>query len=103
MVAMNEERLYEVIRHPVVSEKSTTVGEFHNQIVLEVDRNATKPEIKEVVEKLFKVRVLSIQVLNRKGKKKRFGQTMGKKSDRRRAYVRLHADDDIDFTQTLDS
>ena len=100
---MNEERLYEVIRHPVVSEKSTTVGEFNNQIVLEVDRSATKPEIKEVVEKLFKVRVLSVQVLNRKGKKKRFGQTMGKKSDRRRAYVRLHADDDIDFTQTLDS
>ena len=100
---MNEERMYEVIRHPVVSEKSTKVGEFNNQIVLEVDRSATKPEIKEVVEKLFKVRVLSVQVLNRKGKKKRFGQTMGKKSDRRRAYVRLHADDDIDFTQTLDS
>ncbi len=100
---MNEERLYEVIRYPVVSEKSTIVGEFHNQIVLEVDRSATKPEIKKVVEKLFKVRVLSVQVLNRKGKKKRFGQTMGRKSDRRRAYVRLHADDDIDFTQTLDS
>jgi large subunit ribosomal protein L23 len=100
---MNKERLYEVIRHPVVSEKSTTVGEFYNQIVLEVDRSATKPEIKEVVEKLFKVRVLSVQVLNRKGKQKRFGQTMGRKSDRRRAYVRLHADDDIDFTQTLDS
>ncbi len=100
---MNEERMCNVIRYPIISEKSTMVAERSRQIVFEVARNATKPEIKEAVEKLFKVRVLSVQVTNTKGKQKRFGRTVGRQSDRRKAYVRLHADDDIDFSQAIDT
>lgn len=100
---MNEERMCEVLRYPVVSEKSTLVAERSKQIVFEIARDATKKEVKEAVEKLFSVRVLSVQVLNTRGKQKRFGRTLGRQSDRRKAYVRLHADDDIDFSQALDA
>ena len=100
---MNQERMYQVIRSPIVSEKSSMAAELHNQIVFEVARDATKIEVREAVEKLFKVRVVSIQISNSKGKKKRFGRTFGFQSNRRKAFVRLHAEDDIDFTKTLES
>jgi len=100
---MNEERMCEVLRFPIVSEKSTLVAERSNQFVFEVARNATKTEVKKAVEKLFSVRVLSVQVVNARGKQKRFGRTLGRQSDRRKAYVRLHSDDDIDFSKSLDS
>ena len=99
---MNEERMYEIIRFPIVSEKSTRLGEKSNQFVFEVARSATKPEIRKAVEKLFDVRVVSVQVANIRGKRKRFGRTMGKQIDRRRAFVRLHSDDDINFTDSLE-
>ncbi len=98
---MNEERMYTIIRYPIISEKSTRVAEHSKQIVFEVARDATKQEIKESVETLFKVRVLSVQVLNIRGKKKGFGRNQGKQNDRRKAYVRLHKDDDIDFSQAI--
>ena len=102
MAAMNQERMYEVIRFPIISEKSTMVYERHRQIMFEVATDATKNEIKEAVEKIFSVRVQSVQVSNQTGKKKRFGQTFGVQSDRRKAFVRLHTDDDIDFTQPIE-
>lgn len=79
------------------------VADRAKQIVFEVAKDATKSEIKESVEKLFKVRVLSVQVLNVRGKEKRFGRTIGRQSDRRKAYVRLHQDDDIDFSQAVEA
>ena len=100
---MNEERMYNILRFPVISEKSTLVAERHKQIVFEVARDATKREVKEAVEKLFKVRVESVQVLNVRGKEKRFGRTVGRQGDRRKAYIRLHADDDIDFSQAIEA
>ncbi len=100
---MNEERMYTILRFPVISEKSTLVAERHKQIVFEVARDATKREVKQAVEKLFKVRVESVQVLNVRGKEKRFGRTVGRQSDRRKAYIRLHADDDIDFSQAIEA
>ena len=102
---MNQERMYEVIRSPIVSEKSSMVAERHNQIVFDIARDATKIEVRKAVEKLFKVRVVSVQISNSKGKKKRFGRmrTFGYQSDRRKAFVRLHAEDDIDFTKALES
>ncbi len=98
-----KERLYEIIRSPIISEKSSMVADRHNQLVFEVARNATKSEVRQAVEELFKVRVQGVQISNSKGKKKRFGRNFGKQSDRRKAFVRLHADDDIDFTQSLES
>ncbi len=100
---MNEERMYTIIRYPIISEKSTMVADRAKQIVFEVSKDATKSEIKESVEKLFKVRVLSVQVLNVRGKEKRFGRTIGRQSDRRKAYIRLHKDDDIDFSQAVEA
>lgn len=94
---MNEERLMQVLLSPHVSEKSTVAADAANQHVFKVATDATKPEIKAAVEKLFNVKVSSVQVVNVKGKTKRFGQRDGKRSDWRKAYVALEAGHDIDF------
>ncbi len=98
---MNDERMYSVIRYPIESEKSTLIGDRGNQYVFEVARDATKQEIRVSVEQLFKVRVLSVRVLNLRGKQKRFGRTVGQRNDRRKAYVRLHQEDEIDFSNEI--
>lgn len=94
---MNFERLHQIILAPVISEKATRVAEKRNQAVFKVARDAQKPEIKEAVEKLFSVKVTSIQTLNVKGKTKRFGQSVGKRSDWKKAYVTLAEGQEIDF------
>ena len=94
---MNSGRMYQVIRKPIVSEKSTRVGELHNQIMFDVARDATKAEVREAVEKIFEVKVISVQIANLRGKTKRFGRTVGKRNDHRRAFVRLKKGDDINF------
>jgi large subunit ribosomal protein L23 len=94
---VNSKRLYEIIRAPRVSEKSTRLAEQHRQFTFEVARDATKPEIKQAVEKLFNVQVQSVQVANVRGKLKRMGATPGRRSDWKRAYVRLKEGHDIDF------
>ncbi len=97
---MNQERLMKVLLEPHVSEKSTNVAEQGNQVVFKVMPDATKSEIKQAVEKLFKVTVEGVQVLNTKGKVKvsKFGR--GKRKDWKKAYVRLSAGDDINFLGT---
>jgi large subunit ribosomal protein L23 len=94
---MNFERLHQIILAPVISEKATRVAEKSNQAVFKVLRNAQKTEIKEAVEKLFKVRVTSVATLNVKGKVKRSGQSFGKRSDWKKAYVTLAQGQEIDF------
>ena len=94
---MNFERLHQIILAPVISEKATRVAEKRNQAVFKVLRDAQKPEIKEAVEKLFSVKVTSVSTLNVKGKTKRFGQTVGKRSDWKKAYVTLAEGQEIDF------
>lgn len=94
---MNFERLHQIILAPVISEKATRVAEKRNQAVFKVLRNAQKPEIKEAVEKLFKVKVTGVATLNVKGKTKRFGQSVGKRSDWKKAYVTLAEGQEIDF------
>jgi large subunit ribosomal protein L23 len=96
---MKNERLYNVLLAPVVSEKSTYIAEKHNQVAFKVIQDATKQEIKEAVELLFKVQVESVQVLNRRGKEKRFGRTPGRRSDARKAYVCLKAGQEINFAE----
>lgn len=98
---MNEARLYDIIRYPVISEKSTRIAEKNRQIVFVVTRDAAKDDIKQAVEKIFKVRVISVQTVNMKGKMKRFGRSFGKQKDYKKAYVRLHKDDDINFTDSI--
>ena len=94
---MNAERMHQVLLRPVVSEKSTNAAEANRQVVFEVLENATKAEVREAVEKLFDVSVTAIQVLNVRGKIKRFGKTPGKRNNWKKAYVRLAVGDDIDF------
>jgi len=96
---MNAERLMQVILAPVVTEKATFVAEKNQQIAFRVVGDATKPEIKAAVELLFKVEVESVQVLNRKGKEKRFGRFMGRRRNERKAYVSLKDGQELDFTE----
>jgi large subunit ribosomal protein L23 len=96
---MNNDRLMQVILAPVVTEKATEVAERNNQIVFRVAPDATKPEIKAAVELLFKVEVDSVQVLNRKGKEKRFGRFMGRRRSDRKAYVVLKPGQELNFAE----
>lgn len=94
---MSEEMLFEVIRAPRLSEKSTRLADKHRQFVFEVSRAATKPQIKQAVEKLFNVQVESVQVANVKGKRKHTGRLTGQRRAWKKAYVRLKPGQDIDF------
>ena len=96
---MNAERLLQVILAPVVTEKATYVAEKNQQIAFRVAPDATKPEIKAAIELLFKVEVESVQVLNQKGKEKRFGRFMGRRSSVRKAYVSLKPGQELDFSE----
>lgn len=94
---MNEERLLKVLLSPLISEKSSTVADANRQYAFRVVTDATKKEIAAAVESLFKVEVERVQVLNVPGKRKRFGKILGRRSDWRKAYVRLKEGHDIDF------
>lgn len=94
---MNEARLYEVIRAPHISEKATGLADKQRQIVFEVKIDASKPQIKAAVEKLFNVQVEAVTVTNVKGKRKRSGRISGRRQDWKKAYVKLKPGQDIDF------
>ena len=94
---MNPERLQQIILSPVISEKSTSAADLSNQVVFEVLSDATKNEVREAVEKQFSVSVEGVQVMNVRGKGKRFGKTPGKRRNWKKAYVRLAEGQDIDF------
>lgn len=95
---MNTERLTQVLVAPHVSEKSAGLADSQNQHVFKVLPNATKQEIKDAVEQLFNVKVSTVRTVNMKGKVKRFGRAMGKRSDWKKAYVRLEPGHDIEFS-----
>lgn len=89
-------RHYDVIRTPVVTEKSTAASEF-SKVVFNVARDADKSEIKSAVEALFKVKVVKVNTLNRKGKTKTFRGRPGRQSDVKKATVTLEAGQTIDL------
>jgi large subunit ribosomal protein L23 len=95
----NQERLMQVLLAPQISEKATYVADKNEQVIFIVAPDATKPEIKAAVELLFKVQVDSVQVANIKGKSKRFGRTMGRRSDVRKAFVCLKPGQEINFAE----
>lgn len=94
----SRERLMTVLLAPHVSEKASIVTEKANQVVFRVRKDATKPDIKAAVELMFEVKVDSVQVVNSAGKHKRFGRRAGRRSDFKKAYVRLAEGQAIDFT-----
>jgi len=99
-MSANQERLLQVLLAPTVSEKSTFVGDKNNQVVFRVVDDATKPEIKAAVERLFKVKVKSVQVSNVKGKEKRTGRVIGRRRNWKKAYVCLVQGQEINFQAT---
>jgi len=94
---MNKERLMNVLLSPIVSEKAAMAADRSAQYAFRVAPDATKREIGRAVETMFEVQVDRVQVLNVKGKNKRFGRRLGKRNDWRKAYVRLKPGHDIDF------
>ena len=88
---------YDVILRPIVTEKSSLMKDGGNQYVFEVARTANKIEITKAVELLFKVKVVSVRVMNMEGKKRRLGKHSGKRPDWRKAVVKLNPKDKISF------
>src|SRR5215210_6578031 len=93
-------RHYDVILSPVITEKATAVSE-HNQVVFRVSSTATKPQIKEAVERLFDVKVTGVNTLVTKGKVKMFRGRRGQRSDVKKAVVTLEEGQSIDVTTGL--
>lgn len=94
---MNREQLSSILLSPRVSEKTARLADGSNQYAFNVSMNATKPSIKKAVEIMFDVEVESVQVSNQKGKTKVFKRKSGKRSDVKKAYVRLKAGSEIEF------
>ena len=92
-----QERLMSVLLGPHVSEKSARVGDSHNQVVFRVRKDADKTEVRQAVEKMFEVKVADVQIVNVRGKQKRFGARMGWRSDWKKAYVRLAPGSEINL------
>ena len=88
--------LYRIVKRALITEKSVVVKDEFNKYIFEVDPRANKIEIGNAVEKLFKVKVLDVHVMNMAGKKKRVGRTMGKKSDWKKAVITLASGNRID-------
>ena len=99
-MSTTDPRHYDILISPVITEKATTASE-HNKVVFKVARTATKPQIKEAVEKLFDVKVKNVNTLTRKGKLKMFKNKLGQQSDVKRAIVTLEEGHRIDVTTGL--
>ena len=97
MSAISQERLLQVLLAPQISEKATYIADKNEQVVFKVSTDATEPEVKAAVEALFKVEVKSVQVLNVKGKAKRFGSNMGRRKNWKKAFVCLKPGQEINF------
>ncbi|MDP1734341.1 MAG: 50S ribosomal protein L23 [Sulfuritalea sp.] len=95
----NPERLLQVLVAPQISEKATYIADKNEQVVFIVTPDATKPEVKAAVEMLFKVEVKSVQIANLKGKVKRSGRNVGRRSDIRKAFVCLKPGQEINFAE----
>ncbi len=89
--------IYDVIKKPLITEKTTAEKDARNVVVFVVDKDANKIEIKESVEKLFKVEVATVKTVNVAGKVKRVGKHIGKRSNWKKAYVSLKQGSNIDF------
>lgn len=94
---MNFDRAANILLSPHVTEKATLIGESSNQFVFKVIQDANKGEIKNAVESMFKVEVDSVRTVKVKGKTKRFGSSMGRRKNWKKAYVKLKPGHDIDF------
>jgi large subunit ribosomal protein L23 len=95
----DQARLLKILLAPTVSEKATQIADRHSQVTFEVAADATKPEVRAAVELLFKVEVESVQMINVRGKIKRFGAYSGRRRNWKKAYVCLKPGQEINFAQ----
>ena len=97
-VAVGHDRLHRLILAPIISEKSTRALESGNHVVFKVLKDAAKPEIKAAVELMFNVQVKGVSVANIKGKTKKFGRSVGRRDNIRKAYVTLQPGQELNFS-----
>lgn len=98
-MSVAESKIANVLLAPIVSEKSSIAADVDKRFVFKVQKVATKKQIKAAVEVMFNVKVDSVQVLNVKGKVKRFGRALGKRSDWKKAYIKLKEGHDIELVR----
>jgi large subunit ribosomal protein L23 len=91
--------IYTIIKRPIFTEKGSQLKESENKILVEVDRDANKIDIKRAVEEIFKVKVEKVSTINTKGKWKRFGRSIGKRPDRKKAIITLKKGEKLDFIE----
>jgi len=91
--------IYDVLKSPILTEKSTTQKETANKVTFEVDRRANKIEIKQAVEKIFKVKVIDVHTMLVRGKVKRYKNLLGKRSDWKKAVVTLKPGEKVPFLE----
>lgn len=91
--------IYDVIKKPLFTEKGMDLKERENKILIEVNPDANKHEIKRAVEEIFKVKVQKVATINQKGKLKRFGRSVGKRPDIKKAVITLKKGEKLDFIE----
>lgn len=91
--------LYSIIKKPLLTEKGSVLKESENKILVEVNPDATKVEIKNAIEEIFKVKVEKVATINTKGKWKRYGRSIGKRPDRKKAVITLKKGEKLDFIE----
>ena len=91
--------VYTVIKRPLFTEKGTALKEGQNKLLIEVDRDANKLEIKQALEEIFKVKVEKVATIKRYGKWKRYGKSIGRTSDRKKALITLKKGEKLDFIE----
>jgi len=94
---MNDERVFQILKSPLISEKAAILGDASNQHVFRVATDAKKAEIKAAVEQLFDVKVANVRTINVNGKSKRMGMRKGRRKDWKKAYVSLEQGHEIDL------
>ena len=93
--------LYQIIKRPLVTEKGTKQKEQSNQLAFEVDRRANKILVRNAIENIFKVKVVSVRMMNVKGKERRVGRNVGRRADWKKAIVRLAPGENIEFFEGI--
>jgi large subunit ribosomal protein L23 len=88
---------HDILKRPVITEKSATQKEAYNQLTFEVDRRANKVEIRRAVERVFNTKVVDVRTMQMKGKVKRFGRTLGKRRNWKKAIVTLAQGERVEF------
>ena len=93
--------VYQVLKRPLITEKGTRQKEQSNQMIFEVDRRANKVMVRNAVESIFRVKVLSVKLMSVKGKERRVGRNAGRRPDWKKAIVRLGPGENIEFFEGI--